>query len=67
MYQKPDFVQVSVKVKDVYANYQATGCPEDQFGGWLHSDGSCDGTTDDVNGTLTSMGFAHQCYSTLNP
>ena len=43
MYQKPDFVKVSLKVSDVFANYNATGCPEDEFLQWQYTV-PCEGT-----------------------
>lgn len=68
MYQKPDFIKVSVKVDDVFANYDATGCPEDEGAFWQYTI-PCEGTDeyDYVQGTYTGIGFAHQCYSSLNP
>ncbi len=68
MYQKPDFVQVSVKVADVFANYLATGCPEDEFLQWQFTV-PCEGTDNyhQVANTYTGMGLAHQCYSAYNP
>ena len=68
MYQKPDFVQVSVKVEDVFANYLTTGCPEDEFLQWNFTV-PCEGTDNyqQVSNTYTGMGMAHQCYSTYNP
>ena len=68
MYQKPDFVQVSVKVADVFANYLATGCPEDERLMWQFTV-PCEGTDkyQQVSGTLTSMGLGHECYTSFNP
>ena len=68
MYQKPDFIKVSVKVKDVFANYLATGCPEDEFLLWQFTD-PCEGTDDykQVASTYTGTGIGHQCYSTDRP
>ena len=68
MYQKPDFVQVSVKVEDVFANYLATGCPEDEQGSWMHTV-PCEGTPEYEyeKSTFTEAGWGHQCYSVLNP
>ena len=68
MYQKPDFVQVSVKVEDVFANYLTTGCPEDEFLQWQFTV-PCEGTDDykQVANTYTGMGYGHQCYSKFNP
>ena len=64
MYQKPDFIKVSVKVKDVFANYQTTGCPMDELRQYTNP---C--TEDDPNytyETYVSLGLAHQCYGTYN-
>ena len=64
MYQKPDFMKVSVKVKDVFASYN-TGCPHDEYLGWTNP---C--TTDDPNYTyedFLALGWGSSCYSTLNP
>ena len=68
MYQKPDFVQVSVKVADVFANYLATGCPEDERLTWQFTK-PCEGTDkyQQVAETFTSQGFDHNCYSSFNP
>ena len=64
MYQKPDFIKVSVKVKDVFANYQTTGCPMDEWSGYTTP---CENTDAYVYFTYVSQGAAYQCYSTLNP
>lgn len=68
MYQKPDFIKVSVKVDDVFANYDATGCPQDEFAGWQFQE-PCEGTDNYkyVAYTYTSMGYTYECYSTHNP
>lgn len=68
MYQKPDFIKVSVKVNDVFASYITTGCPQDERGIWMYTD-PCEGTSNYkyVESTFTGMGLAHQCYSTLAP
>ena len=68
MYNKPDFVQVSVKVEDVFANYLATGCPEDEYLYW-HFTVPCEGKPDAYkeSNTLTGMGYGHMCYTSLNP
>ena len=68
MYQKPDFVKVSLKVSDVFAPYLATGCPEDEFLQWRHTV-PCEGTPEysQVADTYTGMGYGHMCYSTYNP
>ena len=65
MYQKPDFIKVSVKVKDVFANYQASGCPMDESRQYTQP---C--TEDDPNyiyNSFIGLGLAHQCYTTSNP
>ena len=64
MYQKPDFVQVSVKIDDIFSNY----CPEDEFLQWQFTV-PCEGTDNyqQVANTYTGMGLGHQCYSTHNP
>lgn len=72
MYQKPDFVQISVKVEDVFANYLTTGCPKDGFAGWMYSGDTaadCEGKPGYtyVDNTLTGLGYAHMCYSSFNP
>lgn len=68
MYQKPDFVKVSLKVSDIFANYAATACPEDEFLQWQFTV-PCEGTDNwqEVANTYTGMGYAHMCYSTKNP
>ena len=68
MYQKPDFIKVSVKVNDVFANYSSTGCPADERGMWTYTI-PCEGTENYhyVEGTMVSLGLASQCYTTLAP
>jgi len=68
MYQKPDFIKVSVKVNDVFASYVSTGCPEDERGAWVYTI-PCEDTPsyEYVESTFTGMGLGHQCYSTLAP
>lgn len=68
MYQKPDFVKVSLKVSDVFASYGTTGCPQDEEHKWAYTI-PCEGTDDytEIHNTYTGMGFGHQCYSSLNP
>lgn len=63
MYQKPDFVKVSLKVSDIFANYGATGCAEREYGGWTDMY-PCEGTDDYhyVTNTLSGMGLGYQCY-----
>ena len=66
MYQKPDFVKVSVKVKDVFANYIQSGCKMDE--GAYHAlvgDNCYDYTVD--NTTFVAEGWGIGCYSTLAP
>ena len=68
MYQKPDFVQVSVKVADVFANYLATGCPEDEALMWVYTIPCKD--TDNYHQeyrTMTQADFGRSCYTTYNP
>lgn len=67
MYQKPDFVKVSLKVSDIFANYGTTGCPQDETGIWQFTQ-PCEGTDDYtfVYQTHTDMGWGHQCYTTYN-
>ncbi len=66
MYQKPDFVRVSVKVKDVFANYTAGGCPMDEGAVNLLSESPCYVIHID-NTTYVAQGWGDGCYSTLNP
>ena len=61
MYQKPDFVKVSVKVKDVFANYIQTGCIKDEGAVVLQNSGDACLPFD---GTFMDLGWDHQCYST---
>ena len=71
MYQKPDFVQVSVKVEDVFANYLTTGCPHDSYFGWtltgLPEQCKASGSAIETEYVFTSLSATHQCYSTQNP
>ncbi len=68
MYQKPDFIQISVKVEDVFANYLTTGCPEDETLMWIYTI-PCAGKDNyrQEYQTLTQAGMGNQCYSTYNP
>ena len=68
MYQKPDFVKVSRKVKDVFANYSLTGC--------LPNGGGAQGQIDAGAGTCSDNGSSFVwtevmggpgCYFTKNP
>ncbi len=66
MYQKPDFVKVSVRVKDVFANYSGSGCPMDEGAINLLAGSPCY----DVhipNTTYIAQGWGDGCYSTQNP
>ena len=68
MYQRPDFVKVSVKVKDVFANYSITGCAPNT----ADTQGQVDvgaGTCNDVvtSNTFVTLGLGNSCYSTQNP
>ena len=68
MYQKPDFIKVSVKANDVFGNYDATGCPEDEFLQWKYTV-PCEDTDDyqQVANTFTGLGWGTGCYSDFNP
>lgn len=63
MYQKPDFIKVSVKVKDVFASYN-TSCPHDEMSMWVQP---CLGTDGYVHMDYLEMGMGHQCYSVELP
>ena len=66
MYQKPDFVRVSVKVKDVFANYLQTGCPHDETQTGTKDYTGC--MTDSFVAVLTEIGWDPSlCYSEFNP
>lgn len=69
MYQKPDFMKVSVKVQDVFSGYLATGCPYDEET-VINYTVPC--TESDPNysynhSTYVSEGWGHQCYTIFNP
>lgn len=68
MYQKPDFIKISVKVNDVFASYTSTGCPQDEQGSWMFTE-PCEGSDNYhyVENTFSGMGLGHKCYSTLAP
>lgn len=69
MYQSPDFIKVSVKVKDVYSSYLATGCIEDEGMMWVLVS-PCEGTSGAFEigpTTFTAEFSASQCYSTNMP
>ena len=65
MYQKPDFIKVSVKANDVFAAYGTTGCPQDEMSGYISP---CNpGDPNYYETTLTGLGYTHECYSSLMP
>jgi hypothetical protein len=64
MYQKPDFIKVSLKVSDVFANYLATGCPQEEY---TNKTAPCENTPDYEHKTFTGEGWGHQCYRIFNP
>ena len=66
MYQKPDFVKVSVKVKDVFANYVGSGCPMDEGAVNLLAVSPCREYVVE-NTTYIAQGWGNGCYSTLTP
>lgn len=68
MYQKPDFVKVSLKVSDIFANYVTTGCPEDEELKWMYTV-PCEGTPGykEVYSTYTGIGLGYYCYTTQKP
>jgi hypothetical protein len=66
MYQKPDFVKVSVKVKDVFANYSGTSCPMDEGTVNLLVASPCYVITV-PDTTYVAQGWGIGCYSTNNP
>lgn len=68
MYQKPDFVKISLKVKDVFASYTITGCQPNI----ADTNGQVDtgvGTCNDVgtNNTFVTLNLGAYCYTTQNP
>jgi hypothetical protein len=67
MYQKPDFVKVSLKVSDIFASYLATGCPEDEFVYQTHVVNTNCKDTDQTNTFTGVYQQAHHCYSEFNP
>ena len=69
MYQKPDFIKVSVKANDVFAPYGTGGCPENEY---ELENFTIPCTPSDPNysvsyDTYTGMGYSYMCYSALNP
>lgn len=66
MYQKPDFVKVSVKVKDVFANYGTNSCPMDEGAVNLLTSSPCSEISI-PNTTFIAQGWGGGCYSTQNP
>lgn len=66
MYQKPDFVKVSLKVKDVFANYSAGGCPMDEGSVNLLAGTGCK-DIEVPNTTYMALNWGDGCYSTLTP
>lgn len=65
MYIKPDFVRVSVKVKDVFSNYLQTGC--------INDEGNYRFVLEDISIcrdkylTFPTEQWGVGCYSTFNP
>lgn len=68
MYQKPDFIKVSVKASDVFAAYGSTGCPQEEgfMSNFTQPCKPSDPNYVENHYTLTGMGLGHMCYSTLN-
>lgn len=68
MYQKPDFIKISVRAADVFASNGKTGCAQDQSGTWTYTQ-PCEGTDEYkyVENTFTELGWGHQCYTSQNP
>lgn len=70
MYQKPDFLKVSVKIKDIYSGYMTSGCVPNDMGGWSYTS-PCEGTDDwhYVPGILFTElgGDISSCYTTNLP
>lgn len=66
MYQKPDFVKVSLKVSDVFANYSQTKCPMDEGSLSMLAGNNC---TDIYieNTTFVEQGWGVGCYHSQNP
>ena len=65
MYQKPDFIKVSVKANDVFAAYGATGGPEEEY-----TTATVPCTPSDPqyeHTTFTGWGWGIQCYQHFNP
>ena len=65
MYQKPDFIKVSVKANDVFAAYGTTGCPQDETSSYTVPCNPGDPGYFAV--TLTGLGYTYECYTSLMP
>lgn len=65
MYQKPDFLTVSVKVKDVFSSYLASGCPHDEYTSYTSPCSTADENY--VHMDYLELGWGDGCYSIHNP
>lgn len=65
MYQAPDFVKVSTRVKDVFAGYGS--CPWDEFTYLSYTGGREKCKEIEVTDTLVGLGKGYQCYHSQNP
>ncbi len=67
MYQAPDFIKVSTKAEDVYANY-STGCmPDGRYYYEQAVAATCLDLGPFVDDVVATYSGGIQCYSTLNP
>lgn len=64
MYQKPDFLKVSVKVKDMFA-YGDSNCPHDEYESYTSPCTESDPNY--VYRDYLAMGWGDGCYSIFNP
>ena len=66
MYQKPDFMKISIKAQDVFSSY--AGCPNDEGYVSVLTD-PCDNDPNmkEIYGTFIEFGWGYQCYSSEKP
>ncbi|MCR5637057.1 MAG: hypothetical protein K6F76_07790 [Clostridiales bacterium] len=72
MYQSPDVIKVRVKIDDVFASYNPTGCPFEgvvQYTQTIYVQGEQCKTHENYDLTYIGsvLGWQHQCYAVMDP
>ena len=63
MYQAPDFIKVSTKVKDVFAGYGS--CPMEGYTYYSHGSSDCGSQFND--NTYIGLKLGNACYTANDP